>query len=133
MENLKESMNIRQNQLLPGCHYQSRTERENDMSRLIDADLLMRKCEKWLKPKAPDEDEMVSVADIAVSTLMEIEEQPTAFDVEKVVKELEDLKMRYYLTIANTGDADKDCAYLNTANAIDKAIEIVKRGGVDEK
>lgn len=45
--------------------------------RLIDADLLMRKCEKWLKPKAPDEDEMVSVADIAVSTLMEIEEQPT--------------------------------------------------------
>lgn len=133
MENLKESMNIRQNQLLPGCHYQSRTERENDMSRLIDADLLMRKCEKWLKPKAPDEDEMVSVADIAVSTLMEIEEQPTAFDVEKVVKELEDLKMRYYFTIANTGDADKDCAYLNTANAIDKAIEIVKRGGVDEK
>lgn len=133
METFKESMNIRQNQLLPGCHYQSRTERENDMSRLIDADLLMRKCEKWLKPKAPDEDEMVSVADIAVSTLMEIEEQPTAFDVEKVVKELEDLKMRYYFTIANTGDADKDCAYLNTANAIDKAIEIVKRGGVDEK
>lgn len=28
-------------------------------------------------------------------------------------------------------DADKDCAYLNTANAIDKAIEIVKRGGRD--
>ena len=102
------------------------------MSRLIDADLLMRKCEKWLKPKAPDEDEMVSVADIAVSTLMEIEEQPTAFDVEKVVRELRDLKMRYYFTIANTGDADKDYAYLNTANAIDNAIEIVKRGGRDE-
>ena len=102
------------------------------MSRLIDADLLMRKCEKWLKPKAPDEDEMVSVADIAVSTLMEIEEQPTAFDVEEVVRELTELKMRYYMTIANTGDADKDCAYLNTANTIDKAIEIVKRGGVDE-
>ena len=61
------------------------------------------------------------------------EEQPTAYDVEKVVKELEDLKMRYFLTIANTGDADKDYAYLNTANAIDKAIEIVKRGEVDEK
>lgn len=57
----------------------------------------------------------------------------TAFDVEKVVKELEDLKMRYYFTIANTGDADKDCAYLNTANAIDRAIEIVKRGGRDEE
>jgi hypothetical protein len=57
----------------------------------------------------------------------------TAFDVEKVVKELEDLKMRYYFTIANTGDADKDCAYLNTANAIDRAIEIVKRGGRNEE
>lgn len=56
----------------------------------------------------------------------------TAFDVEKVVRELRDLKMRYYFTIANTGDADKDYAYLNTANAIDTAIEIVKRGGRDE-
>lgn len=63
----------------------------------------------------------------------DIEEQPTAFDVEKVVKELRDLKMRYYLTIANTGDADKDCAYINIANAIDRAIEIVKRGGMDEE
>ena len=63
----------------------------------------------------------------------DIEEQPTAFDVEKVVKELRDLKMRYYLTIANTGDADKDCAYLNIANAIDRAIEIVERGGRDEE
>ena len=49
-------------------------------------------------------------------------------DAEDVVKELEDLKMSYFLTLANTGDVDKDCAYLNTANAIDKAIEIVKRG-----
>ena len=63
--------------------------------------------------------------------LEKIDEQPTAYDVEAVVKELEDLKMRYYFTIANTGDADKDCAYLNTANAIDRAIEIVKRGGRD--
>lgn len=62
-----------------------------------------------------------------------LREQPTAFDVEKVVRELRELKMRYYLTIANTGDADKDCAYLNTANAIDRAIEIVKRGGRDEE
>lgn len=56
--------------------------------RLIDADLLMRKCEKWLKPEAPDEDEMVSLTNITVSMLMEIEEQPTAFDVDSVVNEL---------------------------------------------
>lgn len=57
---------------------------------------------------------------------------PTVYDVGKVVKELEDLKMSYFLTLANTGDADKDCAYLNIANAIDRAIEIVKRGGRDD-
>lgn len=54
-------------------------------------------------------------------------------DAEEVVKELEDLKMRYFLTLANTGDVDKDCAYLNIANAIDRDIEIVKRGGRDEE
>lgn len=58
------------------------------MRRLIDADLLMRKCEKWLKPKAPDEDEMVSLTDIAVSMLMEIEEQPTMFEMEENGKNL---------------------------------------------
>ena len=62
-----------------------------------------------------------------------IDRQPTAFDAENVVRELRELKMSYFLTLANTGDADKDCAYLNTANAIDRAIEIVKRGGRDER
>lgn len=62
-----------------------------------------------------------------------IVEQPTAFDVEKVVREIRDLKLSYYMTIANTGDADKDYVYLNVANAIDTAIEIVKRGGRNEK
>lgn len=62
-----------------------------------------------------------------------LRKQPTAFDVENVAKELEDLKMHYYLTIANTGDADQDGAYLYTASAIDSAIEIVKRGGIDEE
>ena len=106
------------------------------MSRLIDADLLMRKCEKWLKPKAPDEDEMVSLADIAVSMLMEIEEQPTAFDVENVVSNLEQLK----LDEACNYKGCADCQYLDKCwdgdmseeHAINMAIEIVKRGGLDE-
>lgn len=60
-----------------------------------------------------------------------VDEQPTAFDVDKVIEQLEELKMRYFLTIANTGDVDKDCAYKKIANTIDKAIEIVKGGGVE--
>lgn len=103
--------------------------------RIIDADLLMRKCEKWLKPKAPDEDEMVSLADIAVSMLMEIEEQPTAFDAEKVVKLLEEeLKLaddeKARCIKENPIQFDSAKGY---AHGIAVAIEIVKRGGKDEE
>ena len=62
---------------------------------------------------------------------MLIDNQPTAFGVDKVVEQLKQLKMRHFLTIANTGDADKDCAYKNIANTIDRVIEIIKGGGVE--
>ena len=55
---------------------------------------------------------------------------PMAYSVDKVVKELEELKMRYFLTIANTGDEKSDFAYENVGNVLDKAIEIVKNGVV---
>lgn len=108
---------------MPGCHYQSRTERENDMSRLIDAD--------WIVDSDIANCLGAEYYSCVPNVRDMLNDQPTAFDVEEVVRELKELKMRYYMTIANTGDADKDCAYLNTANAIDKAIEIVKRGGRD--
>ena len=38
--------------------------------------------------------------------------------------------MSYFLTIANTGDEKLDYAYEKVVNALDKAIEIVKQGGV---
>lgn len=60
-----------------------------------------------------------------------IDEQPTAFDADKIVEQLKVLKMRYYLTIANTGDEKLDIAYENVGNALDRAIEIVKGGGVE--
>ena len=99
--------------------------------RLIDADLLMRKCEKWLKPKAPDEDEMVSVADSAVSTLMEIEEQPTAFDVDKVIERIQVLSGKADDDIA-VCEADMCQYYDGYGDGLEKAIEIVKRGGRDD-
>lgn len=98
--------------------------------RLIDADLLKENITKCLKPLEPEE-EMIDSDVALLSTLMEIDEQPTAFDMDKVAEQLKELKMRYFLTIANTGDADKDCAYKNIANTIDRAIDIVKGGGVE--
>ena len=101
--------------------------------RLIDANKLEEKVREYFKEKTTRGVYAVDTVNCSADICRMVEEQPTAFDVEQVVRELKELKMRYYMTIANTGDADKDCAYLNTANAIDKAIEIVKRGGRDEE
>ena len=49
---------------------------------------------------------------------------------EKIIEKLEEEKMFYFLTIANTGDEKLDYAYEHTGDALDKAIEIVKHGGV---
>ena len=46
---------------------------------------------------------------------------------EKIIEKLEEEKMFYFLTIANTGDEKLDCAYEHTGDALDKAIEIVKQ------
>ena len=46
---------------------------------------------------------------------------------EKIIEKLEEEKMFYFLTIANTGDEKLDYAYEHTGDALDKAIEIVKQ------
>ena len=96
------------------------------MSRLIDADELKERfCEENC-----GNNRCVDHMDKCV-WILSVEESKTAFDVDKVVEQLKQLKMRYFLTITNTGDADKDCAYKNIANTIDRAIEIIKGGGVE--
>lgn len=46
---------------------------------------------------------------------------------EKIIEKLEEEKMSYFLTIANTGDEKLDCAYEQVGDALDRAIEIVKQ------
>lgn len=73
--------------------------------KLIDADLLKENISKWLKPSKPDEAEMIEVADALVSTMMEIDEQPTAYDVDKVVEQLKNYLFEKYCI---EGDATID-------------------------
>ena len=79
------------------------------MSRLIDADDLIEYIKIWDigNSISSDQKEFIDC----------VNRQFTAFNVDKVVEQLKDLKVRYFLTIANT---------------IDKAIEIVKGSGVDD-
>ena len=93
------------------------------MSRLIDADDLIEYIKIWDigNSISSDQKEFIDC----------VNRQPTAFDMDKVVEQMEQLKMRYFLTIANTGDKKLDVAYENVGNALDRAIEIVKGGGIE--
>lgn len=86
------------------------------MSRLIDADKII---------------DSLGNSDMDFTIGAVIDEQPTVFDVDKVIEQLKDLKAMYWFSIANTGDKKLDVAYENVGNALDRAIEIVKGGGVE--
>ena len=92
--------------------------------RLIDADLLKKNIAKWVQGGDPQENVMVKLDDILVSVIMEIDEQPTAYDVEKVVKQLEDMK----LIRVEQCHGDYEIEVMTINNFVD-AIDIVKNGG----
>lgn len=102
--------------------------------RLIDESTLKKSIEKWLNPD-PNADRMVDIDDIAVSVMMEIEEQPTAYDVDKVVAELERLRnIERDRPDSDDGDPENiydDGVIQGKYKAYWKAIQIIKGGGVD--
>lgn len=95
------------------------------MGSLIDADKLKADLEKAIS-KNEDMDclDFLRIASV-------IDKQPTAYDLEKVVKQLEEVEK------IMTSPVNKDCfgeecrASDCTVCLISKAIEIVKGGGVD--
>ena len=93
------------------------------MGRLIDADKFIK---KFNYAKANTEEENIMCATVRKM----IREEPAAFDLDEVVEQLKQLKTRYFLTIANTGDKKLDIAYENVGNVLDRVIEIIKGGGI---
>lgn len=91
--------------------------------RLIDADLLKDNIIKYLKPLEPEEG-MIDVDVALVSTLMEIDKQPTAFDVDKIISELKRDKF-----------IESECILSDVHQGynagLSRAVEIVKGGGVE--
>lgn len=88
------------------------------MRRLIDAD----KLKKEIHCSYSDDLEI----------LEKIENQPTAFDVEKVIEKLQVLSDKADDDIA-VCEADTCQYYDGYGDGLDRAIEIIKRGGRDEK
>jgi phosphohistidine swiveling domain-containing protein len=88
--------------------------------KLISANALKEYCMRAIK--SDDDFRRVSLATLA----SEIDAQPTAYDVDKVVAQLEKEKNPLY---REDGGLMGERAVIG----IDKAIEIVKGGGVDAK
>ena len=86
------------------------------MSRLVDADKIIDSLGN-------------SDMDFAIGAV--IDEQPTVFDVDKVVERLEEEKKRAFKLCLGTNDSTQRLKYIEKEQTIALAIEIVKGGGVE--
>lgn len=95
------------------------------MARLIDAELLKQNC----KCTGKFEDNFMCVDLIELAKV--IDAQPTAYNVEKVVEQLEDMKKEE--TEGCSTIKGKYCSEYKFCGCciIDRAIEIVRKGGVE--
>ena len=93
--------------------------------RLIDADLLTQ--------KVKDSDSIMIDANESVAcVLREIEEQPTAYDVDKVIEQIEYRRANFDCKLCKYNDDEKTICSEDCSDAlIDGLIEIVKGGGVE--
>lgn len=92
--------------------------------RLIDADDFIK---KFSYAEANTEEENTMCATVRRM----VKEQPTAFDAENIIKQLEeerDYSYEDYENYAEKHDMDVECDDL-FCRGLDRAIEIVKRGG----
>ena len=107
------------------------------MSDLISRSKLIMRLSDYALQESPNDNESTGeqriskmIYDAIQNCISCVEEQPTAYSVDKVVEELEENSSRYtkkYLTpYGNNGYKD------TKAISIHKAIEIVKQGGVIE-
>ena len=93
--------------------------------RLIDADLLKKNCK--CTGKFEDEFKCVSLSELAKV----IDEQPTAFDVEKVIEQIEYRRANFDCKLCKYNDDGKTVCSEDCSDAlIDDLIEIVKSGGI---
>ena len=90
--------------------------------RLIDADELIKYIKIWEigTSISSDQKEFINC----------VNEQPTVFDVDKVVERLEEEKKRAFKLCLGTNDSTQRLRYIEKEQTIALAIEIVKGGGV---
>ena len=101
--------------------------------RLIDVEKLLNdmknELEKAVNDENMDKDEYMVIMTSAIALKDFVNRQPTAFDVEKVVEQLEKSHFHTDATFDDDGCCNDDSEEVVNLN---EAIEIIKRGGIDE-
>ena len=100
------------------------------MSRLIDADKLIKYIEKSRKENPHIDIKIASNHNFEHFHFIKlVNEQPTAYDVDKVIEQLEKSHFHTESTFDDDGCCNDDSEEVVNLN---EAIEIVRRGGMDE-
>ena len=90
--------------------------------RLIDADKLLNKIDAY----------MCGSQDVMFVKEL-IKKQQAAFDVEKVVEQLDNLRKEYAIEACNMNTPPKyTCYYKGKMRGYEHSIDIVREGGIDE-
>ena len=101
--------------------------------RLIDVEKLLNdmknELEKAVNDENMDKDEYMVIMTSAIALKDFVNRQPTAFDVEKVVEQLEKSHFHTDATFDDDGYCNDDSEEVVNLNEV---IEIIKRGGIDE-
>lgn len=96
--------------------------------RLIDADKLMEKLGECFYDTTNPAVRRAAHDTMALCQSL-VDEQPTAYDVDKVVEELQSESDRW----KESGEAYEDEKKLGVADGFKRAIEIVKSGGISKE
>lgn len=98
---------------------------------LIDADKLYSERPEFLNPIHEENGEFNKGWNACINTFCDIiKEQPTAYNVDKIVEELEELKQ--YVFSEMKGRRNGKSLALGYIRGIQEAIDIIKRGGKDD-
>ena len=103
------------------------------MSRLIDADKLLddmkKELEKAVNDENLDKDECMVILTSAIALKDFVNRQLTAFNVDKVIEQLEKSHFHTDATFDDDGYCNDDSEEVVNLN---EAIEIIRKGGIDE-
>ena len=94
------------------------------MGRLIDADELILHLNDYALQEAPFRGESADTYNVIENCIKAVDEQPTAYDVDKVAREIR--------RNSGNGYRDVDGDYIPPMIETKEAIEIVKQGGVSD-